>query len=46
MHEDQLHRLDMLVNLASGRKDRSTLIREAIDEFLETRIAKLKYRAV
>jgi len=40
--EDQLEKLDILVKLAHGRKDRSVLIREAVDVYIETRIPKIQ----
>jgi hypothetical protein len=39
LYEDQITKLDMLVTLAHGRKDRSTLIREAIDNMLAQRFS-------
>ena len=39
--EDQLEKLDILVTLARGRKDRSVLIREALDSYIESKIPKL-----
>jgi hypothetical protein len=36
--EDQLEKLDILVTLARGRKDRSVLIREALDSYIESKI--------
>ena len=38
LYEDQITKLDMLVTLHNGRKDRSTLIREAIDALLAQRL--------
>lgn len=38
LYEDQIQKLDMLVTLGNGRKDRSTLIREAIDNLLAQRL--------
>lgn len=39
LYEDQITKLDMLVTLANGRKDRSTLIREAIDNLIAQRLS-------
>jgi len=39
LYEDQVTKLDMLVLLTNGRKDRSTLIREAIDALLAQRLS-------
>lgn len=38
LYEDQITKLDILVTLGNGRKDRSTLIREAIDNLLAQRL--------
>ena len=38
--EDQLEKLDILVALARGRKDRSVLIREALDSYIESKIPR------
>lgn len=38
LYTDQIKSLDLLVALCRGRKDRSTLIREAIDEFTARRL--------
>lgn len=39
---DQRERLDFLVRLTGGRKDRSVLIREAIDSYLETKLPRME----
>jgi hypothetical protein len=41
LYEDQIHKLDMLVSLGNGRKDRSTLIREAIDGLIALRLGNV-----
>jgi metal-responsive CopG/Arc/MetJ family transcriptional regulator len=38
--EDQLEKLDILVALTRGRKDRSVLIREALDSYIELKIPR------
>jgi hypothetical protein len=41
--EDQLEKLDILVALARGRKDRSVLIREALDSYIEAKIPRHQF---
>jgi hypothetical protein len=41
--EDQLEKLDILVTLARGRKDRSVLIREALDSYIELKIPRQQF---
>ena len=44
--EDQLEKLDILVTLARGRKDRSVLIREALDSYIESKIPRQQFDLV
>lgn len=41
LYGDQIEKLDMLVALSHARKDRSVLIREAIDEYIAKRLSGL-----
>ncbi len=40
LYGDQIEKLDLIKQLTRGRKDRSTLIREAIDDFTDKQLAK------
>ncbi len=39
--EDQIHKLDLLVDRSRGRRKRSQFISEAIDEFLDRQLRSL-----
>lgn len=41
LYHDQLEKLDLLVNLCNGRKDRSHIIREAIDVYIDSKLSGL-----
>jgi hypothetical protein len=41
MPEDQQRNLDLLVGLSQGRKKRSHLILEALDEYIASRMSRL-----
>jgi hypothetical protein len=42
LYVDQIEKLDLIVRLHRGRKDRSTLIREAIDAFTDSRLGQFQ----